>query len=573
MVCGKKREAENLLMRKLMKNWKMVLLIVLLISSILLIMFKGPQMGIDFKGGTLFQIHLAQPVKDPRQIESITSTIEQRLDWTGLKDVKVSAWGSDVEGVEFIIAQMAETTPEEVEKIESILLKQGKFESMFEGEVMFSGDDILQIHKEVAKGYNYRPISEGQYYEWTLPFTLTADGAQKFTEKAFHQCSQVGYTQGQGVQYDCKKTYFFIDRPTEAVLVLPQLVYEQDKQLFLQGNVLEGIPEITSIDEVLLNAQTPQVLYQGQNLSAEDLNQLKELRSEKRIAIVPDIFEQDVRQDLEDLNYLVKVVAMEENIPWTWDASGCKTIISLSEEVTNDKPFINDFKDAKIFGSLVIRGFADDAPSAKAELDNLTILLESGSLPVPVDDISKETISPFLGKEFLFYAGLIGLLALIVVSIIIFVRYRVLSLTVPIAFTAISEVILVLGFATLINWNLDLAAITGIVAAVGTGVDDQIIITDELMRGEIVSRLSLVTRIKSAFFIVFAAAATTIATMSPIVLFGYGMGKLTGFAITTIAGVLIGVLITRPAYGEMVKVILQKLPSREEPSQAEENKA
>ena len=93
-------------------------------------------------------------------------------------------------------------------------------------------------------------------------------------------------------------------------------------------------------------------------------------------------------------------------------------------------------------------------------------------------------------------------------------------------------------------------------------MDDQIIITDELMRGEIVSRLSLVTRIKNAFFIVFAAAATTIATMSPIVLFGYGMGKLTGFAITTIAGVLIGVLITRPAYGEMVKVILQKLPER-----------
>ena len=34
-----------------------------------------------------------------------------------------------------------------------------------------------------------------------------------------------------------------------------------------------------------------------------------------------------------------------------------------------------------------------------------------------------------------------------------------------------------------------MAAITGIVAAVGTGVDDQIIITDELMRGEIGSRL------------------------------------------------------------------------------------
>ena len=44
--------------------------------------------------------------------------------------------------------------------------------------------------------------------------------------------------------------------------------------------------------------------------------------------------------------------------------------------------------------------------------------------------------------------------------------------------------------------------------------------------------------------------------MSPLIIMGYGLGKLVGFAITTIIGVLVGVLITRPAYGEVIKIIL-----------------
>jgi preprotein translocase subunit SecD len=34
------------------------------------------------------------------------------------------------------------------------------------------------------------------------------------------------------------------------------------------------------------------------------------------------------------------------------------------------------------------------------------------------------------------------------------------------------------------------------------------------------------------------------------------LGKLVGFAITTIVGVLVGVFFTRPAYGELAKYLL-----------------
>ena len=121
------------------------------------------------------------------------------------------------------------------------------------------------------------------------------------------------------------------------------------------------------------------------------------------------------------------------------------------------------------------------------------------------------------------------------------------------AFTSISEVVLILGFAALFKWNLDLAAIAGIIAAVGTGIDDQIIIVDEVLKQRI-RVLNWKEKIKRAFFIIFSAYATTVVAMLPLLFAGAGLLK--QFAITTIAGVTIGVLITRPAFASIVEKVL-----------------
>ena len=60
-----------------------------------------------------------------------------------------------------------------------------------------------------------------------------------------------------------------------------------------------------------------------------------------------------------------------------------------------------------------------------------------------------------------------------------------------------------------------------------------------------------------AFFIIFGAAATTIAAMVP--LMSIGVGFIRGFAITTIVGVLVGILITRPAYARIVEIVTKNM--------------
>ncbi len=197
-------------------------------------------------------------------------------------------------------------------------------------------------------------------------------------------------------------------------------------------------------------------------------------------------------------------------------------------------------------------GSTEEAASkdAEQEMQLLQTVLITGSLPVDIEIVKLDTVSPAVGSEFLKNAILIGIVSMMAVMAVIYVRYRKWKIVIPMMITVISEIILTLAFAPILNWNLDLAAIAGLIATVGTGVNDQIVIADESMRGS-AAAISWKIRLKNAFFIIFTAYAATVVAMLP--LFRAGAGLLRGFAITTIIGVTVGVLITRPAYAAIIE--------------------
>ena len=190
--------------------------------------------------------------------------------------------------------------------------------------------------------------------------------------------------------------------------------------------------------------------------------------------------------------------------------------------------------------------------SAVNNKNKLQTFLITGSLPTKLEIVKLDSISPSLGEEFIKNALLIGLLSLIAVGIVIYIRYRSLKVSLPIMLILSSEIFTILGFTALFKSNLDLAAIAGIIAAVGTGVNDQIVITDEVLKG---GTSELKQSIKKAFFVILVAYMTTVAAMLP--LLRAGAGLLTGFAIVTIVGVTIGVVITRPAFAAIIRILLE----------------
>ncbi len=204
----------------------------------------------------------------------------------------------------------------------------------------------------------------------------------------------------------------------------------------------------------------------------------------------------------------------------------------------------------KAYSTPQITGGGVSEEDTSSSMRRLQSILSSGALPVELEAIRVDSISPSLGSQFIRGVLLAGFGALIAVSLVISIRYKNWKIVLPILITSLSEIVIILGVASFIRWTIDLAAIAGIIAAVGTGVDHQIIITDEVSSGKELA-FSLKEKIKRAFFIIFGTASTTIAAMLPLGIIGIGVMR--GFAITTIIGVLVGIFITRPAYSKIIE--------------------
>lgn len=190
-------------------------------------------------------------------------------------------------------------------------------------------------------------------------------------------------------------------------------------------------------------------------------------------------------------------------------------------------------------------------------LDNMKqmqTILATGSLPTKLEVVKTDAISPVFGDEFVRNALLMGLLALLAVGVVVGIRYRSLKIALPMILTSLFEAFILLGVAAFIRHSIDLASIAGILISVGSGVDHLIVITDETLKGS--SQVyDWKKKIKEAFSIVFVAYFTTCAAMIPLIWAGAGMLK--GFALVTLIGVSIGVLIARPAYAKVIEILLK----------------
>jgi len=192
----------------------------------------------------------------------------------------------------------------------------------------------------------------------------------------------------------------------------------------------------------------------------------------------------------------------------------------------------------------------DAYESAEEELHKLQTILITGSLPYKLEIVKLDTISPTLGSGFTKHILLAALAALLAIALIIFIRYRNVKPALALLLTSVSEIIILLGIASFISWDLDLPSIAGILAAIGTGIDSQIIVLDEAKQNKF---LSIKQRMKRAFSIILGAYFTALVALLP--LWWAGAGLLKGFVFTTILGITIGVLITRPAFADIIRQI------------------
>lgn len=237
-----------------------------------------------------------------------------------------------------------------------------------------------------------------------------------------------------------------------------------------------------------------------------------------------------------------------------------KIVFYLDDKVTNMLDIASGLKGSKTTEAVITgagTGTTRDNAiiAASADMNQLQTILKTGSLPVKLNIVKIDAISPVLGEEFVNNALLLAAMSICAVFIIILIRYRKLKIALPLSIISFSEIIILMGISTLIGWNLDMAAIGGIIIAIGTSVDHQIVITDEALKGESRGVFNWKERIKNAFSIITASFLTVAVAMLP--LMSAGAGLLKGFAITTIIGISVGVFVARPVYAQLIEILLK----------------
>lgn len=184
-------------------------------------------------------------------------------------------------------------------------------------------------------------------------------------------------------------------------------------------------------------------------------------------------------------------------------------------------------------GSAVIRGsFSMD------EAKRLSIALNAGALPVPLNVIQQSSIGATLGSESIHKSMFAGLIGLTIVGVFMIVNYGFLGLVADVAL--IIYTILTFALFKLIPVTLTLAGIAGFILSIGMAVDANILIF-ERMKEEVRWGMDDITALKLGFKRAFPSIRDS--NMSSLItcaiLYYFGSGLVRGFAITLAVGILV----------------------------------
>lgn len=535
-------EVEKL--KKLSRSLRIILLISSVVISLLLVcnvipmntekgiaFGNGLDFGIDFAGGVQLILGLDKPLTDEMATEK--GILLSRINAKGLKDISVRPWGDS-----YIIINVVNASPQEIEEIKNILKQPARFEQRIDGELVVKGDEISIDPSPSASGL----FPRGDIYEWVVGVQFNPEGAARFGKAAEDKFYGEDDPRNRPVD-------LFIDRPVNTTILMDKITYSilSNKtstssgrgDIFYGDAGIEIIENRSLIPVIVLRNNTNEIISEIEGYLVKGYTNMILAGDDNQIS-------EGIRARVEDLGIETER-RVKGNLTyqgWIQELTGLKTSPRLNFN-TGGKP---------VYGAR-ITGSADTLGEAKRLVEQNKIWLSFGNLPAKASIESESTIEGSLAADFLRNSFIIGLISILVVTLMIYIRYRRPFIVVPTLVTGFSEIIIILGFASLINWQIDLVAMAGIIAAVGTGVDDQIVITDEtIRRGSKKKIVSMMERIRRAFFIIFTAAATTIAVMLPV----FTIQALQGFAFTTVSGILIGVGITRPAYAKIIEEMLKE---------------
>lgn len=509
---------------------KSILTVVVIVAILAILDFHyGIHFGIEFVGGTQIPITLEHPI-NVTAMSSIISALQQRISTFGLKQVTVEGVGDS-----HIFITIPSVSESEINQTLKIIQSQGRFDGIVNGREAVNGSSILK-----GSIGQLQPQRANNTVSWAVTFFVTQDSAKHFAEAVLGQAN--------------KPLYMFLDRPSATVILINSSLLTNASIGLTSDKALAAMQDALSFG----NSTIPVITVSNSNASISSAESFFTNNKRYKQVIASDNINQTLINFLKNMNYTLKLenktnitpnyvrITINQTIVQSWPIVGLLSAPLLNPSITN----------GNVSQSYQISGAAPSTLSpqqkitfAQQESKTIASILSGGALPVSIIAGSPTTIPATLGQHFLYISGITGLIAVAFVSLFIVIRYRRLFLVAPILITTLMELFIIVSIIGLVG-TIDLAAVAGMIAVVGTGVDAQIIITDEILVKR-TENTSAKTLLSNAFYIIWTDAILLIIAMLPL-FFSTSLVTVIGFSESTIIGALLGVLITRPAYSAIV---------------------
>lgn len=168
----------------------------------------------------------------------------------------------------------------------------------------------------------------------------------------------------------------------------------------------------------------------------------------------------------------------------------------------------------------------------------LASVIAAGQLPFALQQVELRSVGPQLGMKALETSIMAGAIGIALVVIFMTVVYRVPGFVSSIALLVYVEIVLLI--LSVMRINLSLTGIAGIILSIGMAVDANVVIferiKEELKMGKTI-RASIDSGFHRAFSAILDSNITTF--IAAIVLYFYGTGTITGFALTLGIGIIV----------------------------------
>ncbi len=173
------------------------------------------------------------------------------------------------------------------------------------------------------------------------------------------------------------------------------------------------------------------------------------------------------------------------------------------------------------------------------EAQRLAQQIQSGALPIEMEEIEVRSVSATLGENALSTGLMAGAIGIALVFVFMIAYYRLPGVVACIALS-IYILFLLLLLATIEGVQLTLPGIAGMILSIGMAVDANVIIF-ERMREEIIEGKTVRTAIKAGFSRAFSAILDSNVTtiIAALVLLFFGTGSIKGFAVTLLIGIIL----------------------------------